>query len=125
MERKIQIETGSVVVEALLNKSDAADAIWEKLPIESRVSTWGEEIYFTIPVEIAPKNTTTDVDVGTIAYWGPGTAFCIFFGHTPASTSDKPAPASPVAVCGQIIGNTEPLKTVSDGEKITLSKIAG
>ena len=122
MARKIKIEAGSIVVTAELNDSDVADAIWEKLPIETIVRTWGEEIYVSIPVTITPAESTTDVDVGTIAYWAPGAAFCIFFGRIPASTSDKPMPASAVAVCGRIIGDTEPLKTVSGNEKLTISK---
>jgi len=122
MARKIQIEAGSAMLQAELNDSDAADAVWKKLPIEGKVTTWGEEIYFDIPVEMTPGETTTDVNVGTLAYWAPGTAFCIFFGRTPASMSDKPVPASPVAICGKVIGDTEPLKAIADGEKITLSQ---
>ena len=123
MATKISITAGTVTVHAELNDSDAAKVILQNLPIETSVQTWGDEIYSSIPVNIAPDNTTTEVDVGTLAYWGPGNAFCIFFGRTPASTSDKPVAAGAVAVCGRVLEDTSPLKTVTDGEKLVIEQI--
>ena len=62
------------------------------LPIEARGSTWGDEIYFSIPVRLSEENGK-EVELGDIAYWPPGTAFCIFFGPTPASHGDEIRPA--------------------------------
>jgi len=121
MANRILIQAGDVKLAAELNDSETARAVWEKLPIQGAVNTWGEEIYFSIPVSADPSDTTTDLNVGTIAFWPPGNAFCIFFGITPASTSDKPAPASAVAILGKVIDDTEPLKAVRDGEKVVLS----
>ena len=125
MLRKIQIQVGEVVVEAELNDSETAQAIWDALPIEASASTWGEEIYFSISVSSNPQDTTIDLEVGTIAFWPPGSAFCIFFGTTPASTSGKPVPASGVAIVGKILGDVEPLKSVRDGEVVEVSRIEG
>ena len=44
------------------------------------------------------------VDVGDLAYWPPGRAFCIFFGPTPVSRGTACRPASPVNVVGKIVG---------------------
>ena len=125
MSRKIRIQAGEVVVEAELNDSETAQAIWDALPIEASGNRWGEEIYFSIPVSSNPSDTTLDLEVGTIAFWPPGSAFCIFFGATPASTSDKPVPASGVAIVGKIIGDVERLKSVRDGEAVEVSRIKG
>ena len=42
------------------------------------------------------------VEVGDLAYWPPGLAFCVFFGRTPASQGNEVRAASPVNVVGRI-----------------------
>ena len=96
MARRISISAGAVNATALLNDSATAEAIWNALPIESLGNTWGEEIYFTIPVEMGEDNGQPTVDLGDLGYWPPGPAFCIFFGPTPMSRGNEIRPASPV-----------------------------
>ena len=82
--KKILIKAAEVVVEAELNKSATAEAIWQALPIEGPANTWGEEIYFRIPVsqDLEPEASEL-VELGDLGYWPQGEAFCIFFGATP------------------------------------------
>ncbi|MCK5548590.1 MAG: hypothetical protein KAI64_06220, partial [Thermoplasmata archaeon] len=56
-------------MDAELNDCAAAGLIRDALPITGQANRWGEEIYFAIPVNAAQENPTTDVDVGTLAYW--------------------------------------------------------
>lgn len=105
-----------------LNDSKTSQEIINKLPIVSRSNIWGNEIYFQIPVYSELENGIEILDTGSVAYWPPGNAFCIFFGKTPASTKDKPQAASPVTVIGKIIDNKSlpDLKKISDGDIIEL-----
>jgi len=105
-----------------LNDSKTSQEILKKLPIVSRANRWGDEIYFQIPVYSELENGIEILDIGSVAYWPPGNAFCIFFGKTPASTGDKPQAASPVTVIGKIIDNKSlpDLKKISDGDIIEL-----
>ncbi len=103
--RTIRITAGSVSATAQLNDSKTADAIWDALPIEARGNTWGDEIYFSIPVKLGSENGQEVVEVGDLGYWPPGTAFCIFFGPTPASRGNEVRPASPVNVFGHVDGD--------------------
>ena len=48
--RRIQITAGDVSATATLDDNPTADAVWDALPIEARANTWGDEIYFGIPV---------------------------------------------------------------------------
>ena len=122
-ERKIRITAGTVSVEALLNDSPTAAKVWEALPIQSRGSTWGDEIYFSIPVDAKQERDARDiVAVGELGYWPPGSAFCIFFGRTPASTDERPRAASPVNILGKIVGDATAFKAVTSGTKVTLDK---
>jgi len=98
------------------------DAIWSKLPIESKANTWGDEIYFPIPVKVGAENQSEVVQMGDLAYWPPGEALCIFFGPTPASWDSGIRPASPVNVIGRIVDNPRLFKLVGPGDKIRLER---
>jgi len=106
-KRQIKISVGGIEAYAELNDSETAKAIWEGLPFESQGSTWGDEIYFSIPVKAKPENAKSVVDAGDIAYWPPGSAMCIFWGPTPASHGDEIRPASPVNVFGRLTGDSK------------------
>ncbi len=109
-------------MEGELNNSQTAQKIYEKLPLEAKVNTWGEEIYFQIPISLKPENSTLDVEVGDIAYWPEGNCLCIFFGRTPVSTTNKPRPASEVNIVGKALGDVSILKNTKSGDKITVTR---
>ncbi|MDI6826925.1 MAG: cyclophilin-like fold protein [Armatimonadota bacterium] len=121
--RKIKITAGAIQAIAELNDSATANAIWEALPIKARANTWGDEIYFGIPVHVGEENGKEVVDMGDIAYWPPGSAFCIFFGPTPASRGSEIRPASAVNVVGKIEGDPKVFKSVRSGEQVILEKL--
>ena len=120
--KKITITTKDLKVEASLNDSETAQKIWKALPIEGRVNIWGDEIYFSIPVDVGLENAKEVVSEGDLGYWPPGSAFCIFFGLTPASQGDEIRPASPVNIFGKIIGDSKVFKKASSGAKIIIEK---
>ncbi len=122
MARRITIQAGSITVDAEIVNNVTSDAIWKALPITSSVNTWGNEIYFTIPVTVALQNGREVVNAGEIAYWPPGKAFCIFFGPTPASRGQEIRAASAVNVFGKIDGDLKVLSAVRDGEQISIVK---
>ena len=121
MSHRITIAAGSVTMEAELNDSSTAQMIWEALPITGRANTWGDEIYFEIPVraEQAP-DARADVEVGELGYWPVGRAFCIFFGPTPVSSGDQPRAASPVNIVGRVAGDAAAFRQVTAGAAVTL-----
>ncbi len=122
-ERTIRIIAGKVSAEAVLNTSPTATQIWEALPVEGRGNTWGDEIYFSIPVQAKPEKDAREiVAVGELGYWPPGSAFCIFFGRTPASTDDRPRAASAVNILGQIQGDATVFKAVASGTRVRLER---
>ena len=122
MSKRISIRTGSLAIEAELIDNATSSIIWESLPLESMVNTWGQEIYFSIPVTVDLENGQEIVSVGDIAYWPPGKAFCVFFGPTPASRGNEIRAASKVNVFGKLTGDPEILLRVTDGEKIFVEK---
>ena len=117
----IRITSGEVSLTAALNDSPTAQLIAEALPITGRVQTWGDEIYFPIPVSISNDETAAEVvEKGAIAYWPPGNALCLFWGPTPASSGDEIRPASAVNVCGMIDGDPTELALAPYGDEIRI-----
>jgi hypothetical protein len=107
--RRILITAEQVSAAAVLHQTPTADAIWSALPIEARANTWGDEIYFSIPVKAdLEKNAQEVVQLGDLGYWPPGTAFCIFFGPTPTSHGES-TPRKPMSWEGP--GRSESLQT--------------
>ena len=122
MANRIKITAGDVIAYGELNDTVTAQKIWDALPIEARGNTWGDEIYFAIPVQAGEENAQAVVDMGDLAYWPPGNAFCIFFGRTPASQGDDIRPASPVNVFGKIDGDPKVFKKVRSGTSVVVEE---
>ncbi|NIA21748.1 MAG: hypothetical protein GWP05_07250 [Anaerolineaceae bacterium] len=121
---RIRITAGEVSLEAELNDSATAAKLLEALPISGSGNRWGDEIYFSIPVS-ADRETEAraEMEVGEIAYWPPGSAFCIFWGPTPASSGSEPRAASPVNPLGKIDGDAALLGSVPDGAEVTIDAV--
>jgi uncharacterized protein len=114
---------GSVAAEASLNDSPTANLVWDALPLEAKGETWGDEIYFGIPVKADLERDAKEVvQLGDLGYWPPGNAFCIFFGPTPASRGSEIRPYSPVSVIGKVAGDATAFKKVRSGTKVRLER---
>jgi hypothetical protein len=96
------------------------------LPIEAKANVWGDEVYFEIPVEMAQSaDARQDMEVGDLGYWPVGRAFCIFFGPTPVSNTDKPRAYSPVNPLGEVLGDATQMKLVRTGDTVIIHKCNG
>ena len=110
---RITIQIGTLSIEAELNETATAQKIAAALPLRTDFNTWGDEIYFAIPVDAVLDDSAQDVvDLGDLGYWPPGKALCIFFGQTPVSQPGKIMPASAVNVIGKVLGDATQFKTV-------------
>ncbi len=119
----LRISAGPVTVLAELNDSPTARLLWDALPMDGKANRWGDEIYFAIPVDADEEpNAVAAVEVGTIAFWPPGNAFCIFWGPTPASRGLQPMAASPVNVLGKIDGDASQFDRVASGARVRLER---
>ena len=108
MSREVKITAGGLEVAGWLNETNTASKVWEALPITGSINLWGDEIYFSIPVEAGLEDARETVSLGDIAHWPQGRAMCIFLGKTPISKGDEIRPISPV----NVIGGIEEVKTL-------------
>ena len=122
---EVTIQLGDEEFAATLEEElapETVQAIEEALPLEGSASMWGDEIYFTIPVDVKPENGVETVSVGDLAYWPEGNAFCIFYGKTPMSRSEEEiVPASAVNPIGRIQG-AERVKEHRAGEMVRVEE---
>ncbi len=126
LKPQIRIKIDSNHWDVILQGSSpkTGNQILDSLPVESEVRTWGEEIYFSIPLSMPEENAKSSVSLGDVAYWPEGQCFCVFFGKTPlTSTLDEIKPASPVNVFGKVLGDLENLKLVKPGIIVQLERI--
>ncbi|MHC1741510.1 MAG: cyclophilin-like fold protein [Syntrophobacteraceae bacterium] len=122
MGKRIRIRAGSVSLPAELSDTPTARAILSALPLSAEASTWGEEIYFAIPVKETLDDTAVEVvEVGDLGYWPHGSAFCVFFGPTPISKGAEIRPASAVNRVGRVLGDARLFRAVNDGDPVELS----
>lgn len=122
---RIRITAGAVSVPAELADSPTGRDIAAALPIRAEARTWGDEIYFPIPVDQKLDDTAAEVvEVGDLGYWPTGQAFCVFFGPTPASRGNEIRPASAVSLVGRVTGDARLFKSVDDGQLVEIERIA-
>ena len=115
------IRIGTLTMEAELNDTHTAQQIAAALPIRTNFNTWGDEIYFAIPVDTPLDDSAREVvEMGDLGYWPPGKAFCIFFGQTPMSQPGEIRPASAVNVVGRVLGDATQFKAAMQAREIVL-----
>ncbi len=113
---RILIEEAGLDLTAALNDSTTSDLLWRALPLESPAQTWGEEVYFTVPVESGAEDPQAVMAPGAVGYWPPGRAVCLFFGQQPVS------PVNPVGV---LECEARLLAAVHDGQTVRLERLEG
>ncbi len=119
---KITILIGHLALDAELNDTPTARKVADAMPLKTSFNTWGDEIYFTVPVEAAlDESAREEVEIGDLGYWPTGKAFCIFFGPTPMSTGGKIKPASGVNIIGRVTGDAKKLKEVMGEDEVVVS----
>ncbi len=120
---EILIETDELKVKADLFDTATGRSLYETIPFEAEVRTWGDEIYFEVPVVEELDETAKEVvEIGDIGYWPTGRAMCLFYGPTPMSRGDEIRPASAVNIIGRINGEATVFKGVPTGTRIRISK---
>lgn len=121
---RIVWQSGEVI--ANLRDTPTVQNLLAALPCESTANTWGEEVYFNLPVQAKLESDARQVvDAGTVCFWVEGGALALPFGPTPMSRGNECRLAAKCNVLGSIDGDARRLKSVSDGVAIRVELISG
>ena len=119
---RIRFDFGTMTLEAELLDTATARAIAASLPYETRVMTWGEEVYFDVPVDVPREPDARAVVVpGEIAFWPEGPCIAVGFGRTPISRGDECRLASPCNVFAKACSDVKALSKVAAGARVKVS----
>jgi uncharacterized protein len=122
---RIRFDFGTLSLEAELFDTPTARAVAAALPLASSVLTWGEEVYFEVPVKIArEKDARAVVTPGEVAYWPEGHCIALGVGRTPISQGDETRLASPCNIFAKALGDVKALAKVRAGTRVEVSAIA-
>ena len=120
----INLKFSSYTINIKLRSTKTASAIKNILPFKSIVKTWGEEIYFEIPIEedLDLENDAKDIiNVGEIAYWIEGKCIAIGYGKTPISKGNEIKLAARTNIWGDALLNIKELNKIKDGDEVVVS----
>ena len=120
----INLKFSSYTINIKLRSTKTASAIKNILPFKSIVKTWGEEIYFEIPIEesLDLENDAKDIiNVGEIAYWIEGKCIAIGYGKTPISKGNEIKLAARTNIWGDSLLNIKELNKIKDGDEVVVS----
>jgi hypothetical protein len=122
---RIRVAWGDGAVIADLRDTPTTRAVLAALPCQARASTWGEEVYFELPVASALEPDAEQVvDPGTVCFWVEGKALALPFGRTPASKGAESRLVTRCNVLGKIVGDARVLKGIKDGAALRIEALA-
>ena len=120
----INLKFSNYTLNIKLRSTNTANAIKNILPFKSIVKTWGDEIYFEIPIEknIDLESDAKDViDLGEVAYWIDGKSIAIGYGKTPISQNNEIRLAAKTNIWGDAVLDVKELRKIRDGDEIIIS----
>lgn len=119
---RIAWKGGEVI--ANLRLTSSVNQLLAVLPCEARANTWGEEIYFELPVKLALESDAQQVvDPGAVCFWVEGNSLALPFGPTPVSKGDECRLVTRCNVLGKIEGDPRELKKVKAGAAIRVELV--
>lgn len=119
---RIRIAWPKGAASASLTDTPTARALVSALPLKARAQTWGEEVYFGVPIAAKLEAGAKEVVVpGTVCYWIEGASLAVPWGRTPVSRGEESRLVTRCNVLGAILGDPRSLASVRSGDEISVA----
>jgi hypothetical protein len=123
MSESIRISWPGGDVCATLRDTQTAAKLLAALPCTARAATWGEEVYFSLPVTAALEHDAQQVvEPGTVCFWVEGASLALPYGATPIAQKGESRLVTKCNLLGKIVGDPRALAGIRDGDAIKVSK---
>jgi hypothetical protein len=124
MPRRISIEWPHGAVVAKLADTPTATALVAALPCSAVAATWGEEVYFELPVSASlERDARQVVEPGDVCFWVEGRSLALPFGPTPISRGGEPRLVTRCNVLGRIEGDPRTLAGIRPDDPIRITLV--
>jgi hypothetical protein len=121
---RIRFDFGLLTLDATLLDGPTAEAVLAALPFTASVLTWGEELYFEVPVRVPREpDARAVVTPGEITYWPEGPAITIGYGATPISQDGETRLAAPCNLFARADGDVRRLAAVPAGTRVVVDRL--
>ena len=121
---KLVLTTQCGDIHLLLHHDALISKLRKKLPVKSVINTWGDEIYFELPLKMQLDTGAQDVvEPGTVCFWVEGNSLAIPFGPTPASVGNECRLVSRVNQVGKTITILSDLAKLGDGDIVEIREL--
>jgi len=121
---KLVLATQYGDIHLLLHHDALIAKLKRKLPVKSVINTWGDEVYFELPVKMQLDAGAQDVvEPGTVCFWVEGNSLAIPFGPTPASVGNECRLVSRVNQVGKTITMLSDLAKLEDGDIVEIREL--
>ena len=122
--QRIRFDFGTLALEAELLDTPTARALAAALPLTGSALTWGEEVYFEVPVKLKREaDARAVVTPGEIAYWPEGHCIALGFGRTPISEGEETRLAAPCNVFARALSDVKALARVKAGTRVEVTAL--
>jgi hypothetical protein len=119
---RIRIAWPKGAASAMLEDTPTSRALLSALPAKAKAQTWGEEIYFELPIETKLEAGAKQVvPAGSVCFWVEGGSLALPWGRTPVSQGDESRLVTRCNVLGAIDGDPRQLASVRSGDTINLT----
>jgi uncharacterized protein len=116
---RVRISWPNGELTAELADTPTTAALKAALPVKGSASTWGEEVYFSVPLSVdLEADARQVVDPGTVCFWVDGGALALPYGPTPISQGNECRLASACNILGTIDGDPQRLGSIKGGDEI-------
>jgi hypothetical protein len=112
-------------VTANLRDTPTAKQLLGVLPCDARAHTWGDEVYFEVPLKARLESDAQQVvNPGTVCFWVDGSALALPYGPTPVSKGAECRLVTRCNVLGKIEGEPRQLQQVKQGMAIRVELLS-
>jgi len=119
--KKLILRIGPISLVAELLDTPTAKEILMHVPFTSSVNTWGDEVYFDTPINVAKETDAKDIiEAGELAFWVEGSCIAIGFGPTPISQGNEIRLAAQTNIWGQSLTDVKLLSKAKDGDPVSV-----